>query len=222
MLSHFAGNFGKSIPGDSLAHGKTLGSESRVSACSAASSGHRCRPARRRWELRHACRRMRPFSTLCSVRSEPEASIKGAIPTARWTVQVLAKQKAPICGTFAEPSSGLEPETPSLPWKFESVTRVHARSFATQFLLQIGLMQAENMRREASRVSFLMCPFCVRPVLPDEATQFKQRARRRRSGSPRCGSRFSPGPRAWRAPSFGRGACVDELWLRTGQAGETD
>jgi hypothetical protein len=55
------------------------------------------------------------------------------------------------------------------------VTRVRARSLATQFLLQIGLMQAENMRREASRVSFLMCPFCVRPVLPDKATQFKQR-----------------------------------------------
>jgi hypothetical protein len=25
-------------------------------------------------------------------------------------------QKAPTCGAFAEPSSGLEPETPSLPW----------------------------------------------------------------------------------------------------------
>jgi hypothetical protein len=26
------------------------------------------------------------------------------------------------------------------------------------------------MRREASRVSFLMCPFCVRDLLPDETT----------------------------------------------------
>jgi hypothetical protein len=30
-------------------------------------------------------------------------------------VQVAAKQKAPLCGAFAEPSDGLEPSTPSLP-----------------------------------------------------------------------------------------------------------
>jgi ATP dependent DNA ligase domain len=34
--------------------------------------------------FRRAFRRMRPFSTLWSVRSEPEGSIKGSIPTARW------------------------------------------------------------------------------------------------------------------------------------------
>ena len=55
-------------------------------------------------------------------------------------VQVLAKQKAPICGAFAEPSDGLEPSTPSLPWRFPGVTRVHARSLATRFLLQICLL----------------------------------------------------------------------------------
>jgi hypothetical protein len=38
----------------------------------------------------------------------------------------------------------------------------HARSLAAQFFLQIGLLQAVEMRREASRVSFRMCPFCVR------------------------------------------------------------
>ena len=27
------------------------------------------------------------------------------------------------------------------------------------------------MRREASRVSFLMCPFCVRPLMPSTTTQ---------------------------------------------------
>jgi hypothetical protein len=32
-------------------------------------------------------------------------------------------------------------------------------------LLQIGLLKALEMRREASRVSFLMCPFCVRRML---------------------------------------------------------
>jgi hypothetical protein len=76
--------------------------------------------------------------------------------------QADLKKKAPICGAFAEPSDGLEPSTSSLPWRFRGVTRVHARPSATQFLLQIRPIQAENMRREASRVSFLMCPFCVR------------------------------------------------------------
>jgi hypothetical protein len=55
--------------------------------------------------------------------------------------QVNPKEKAPTCGTFAEPSSGLEPETSSLPWRFPGVTRVHARSRATQFLLQIATIR---------------------------------------------------------------------------------
>jgi hypothetical protein len=38
------------------------------------------------------------------------------------------------------------------------------------------------MRREASRVSFLMCPFCVRVLMPDRATE---RARRNREGRAR-------------------------------------
>jgi hypothetical protein len=53
-------------------------------------------------------------------------------------LQTPPTQKAPISGAFAEPSAGLEPATPSLPWKFESVTRVHARAFAITFVLQIS------------------------------------------------------------------------------------
>jgi hypothetical protein len=60
-----------------------------------------------------------------------------------------------------EPSGGLEPPTPSLPWKFGSVTRVHPGSLWTYFPLQIGPFEWPLMRRETSRVSFLMCPFCV-------------------------------------------------------------
>ena len=30
--------------------------------------------------------------------------------------QTVVRRKKPLCRTFAEPSSGLEPETPSLPW----------------------------------------------------------------------------------------------------------
>jgi hypothetical protein len=58
-----------------------------------------------------------------------------------------------------KPSDGLEPSTPSLPWRFGSVARVHARSRATLFRLQIGPSDASRKRRETSRVSFLMCPF---------------------------------------------------------------
>jgi hypothetical protein len=75
----------------------------------------------------------------------------------------------PFAGLL-EPSDGLEPSTPSLPWRFRGVTRVHARSLATHFLLQIGPLQAVQMRRETSRVSFLMCPFCVRALLPHATT----------------------------------------------------
>jgi hypothetical protein len=48
-----------------------------------------------------------------------------------------------------------------------------ARSFATLFLLQIGAIQRGRMRREASRVSFLMCSFCVRVLMPCEATRLE-------------------------------------------------
>jgi hypothetical protein len=80
------------------------------------------------------------------------------------------QHQVPICRHFLEPSGGLEPSTPSLPWRFRGVTRVHARSRATQFALQIGLVGTHAMRREASRVSFLMCPFCVRGLVPGSTT----------------------------------------------------
>ena len=77
-------------------------------------------------------------------------------------VQVPSTQKAAISAAFAEPSDGLEPSTPSLPWKFGRGKPVHGRSSGTHFLLQIGAIRVLRMRRETSRVSFLMCPFCVR------------------------------------------------------------
>jgi hypothetical protein len=88
----------------------------------------------------------------------------------RLHVQVDRNAEAPTCRDFAEPSDGLEPSTPSLPWKSRSVTRVHARSLATQSVLQIGMLQAVQMRRETSFVSFLMCPFCVRVPSSDLTT----------------------------------------------------
>ena len=77
----------------------------------------------------------------------------------------------PICREFmSKPSDGLEPSTPSLPWKFWCAKRVHARSPATHFRLQIQVVAIVEMRRERSGVSFLTCPFCVRALMPREAT----------------------------------------------------
>jgi hypothetical protein len=50
-------------------------------------------------------------------------------------------RKAAFCSGSVvsdKPSDGLEPSTPSLPWRFESVTRVHARPLASTFVLQIA------------------------------------------------------------------------------------
>jgi hypothetical protein len=68
----------------------------------------------------------------------------------------------PVCRAFVpKPSDGLEPSTASLPWRFLRVTRVHTRSRATRSFLQIRLIWPLQICRGASRVSFLMCPFCV-------------------------------------------------------------
>jgi hypothetical protein len=45
-----------------------------------------------------------------------------------------------------------------------------ARSRATCFRLQISRFPRAAMRRETSRVSFLMCPFCVRVLLTSATT----------------------------------------------------
>jgi hypothetical protein len=45
---------------------------------------------------------------------EPGSSIDGSTPAARWNFCKLSRsRKRPVCGAFAEPSSGLEPETPA-------------------------------------------------------------------------------------------------------------
>jgi hypothetical protein len=51
--------------------------------------------------------------------------------------QVDLNAKVPICGAFAKPSDGLEPSTPSLPWRFWGGIGGHGRAFAITFLLQI-------------------------------------------------------------------------------------
>ena len=67
----------------------------------------------------------------------------------------------PICRVLDKPSSGLEPETPSLPWRFGSVTRVHARSLTTQLSCKPARSGASRcVARVVSDVSVL-CPRSV-------------------------------------------------------------
>jgi hypothetical protein len=124
------------------------------------SSSHRCAPSST-WIQAISC------AASDSRRRHRPPLHGGALQCQQW------HKKAAICSCFVflkEPSDGLEPSTPSLPWRFRGVTRVHARSPATQFLLQIALLQAVEMRREASRVSFLMCLFCVRDPSSKQTT----------------------------------------------------
>jgi hypothetical protein len=87
------------------------------------------------------------------------------VPARNRNLAFAGNTVCPFAGLLCKPSDGLEPSTPSLPWKFGSVTRGHTRSLATQFLLQVGPFEESGMRRKTSRVSFLMCPFCVRALL---------------------------------------------------------
>jgi len=50
------------------------------------------------------------------------------------------------------------------------VSERHARLRATQFRLEISSLAAVAMRRETSQVSFLMCPFYVRKMVPGKTT----------------------------------------------------
>jgi hypothetical protein len=53
-------------------------------------------------------------------------------------VQAEPYEKELISCAFAEPSDGLEPSTPSLPWRFEGGTGGHGRTLAITLFLQIG------------------------------------------------------------------------------------
>jgi hypothetical protein len=52
----------------------------------------------------------------------------------RGHARLFRQHRPAFCRSF-KPSDGLEPSTPSLPWRFRGVTRVQARSPATRFLL---------------------------------------------------------------------------------------
>jgi hypothetical protein len=75
-----------------------------------------------------------------------------------------ATQKGPqtraFCFQIGRQVADLAPLfAPASLWKVSILTKI---PLATPFLLQIGPILTPEMRRETSRVSFLMCPFCVR------------------------------------------------------------
>ena len=77
---------------------------------------------------------------------------------------------APFAGFFSKPSDGLEPSTPSLPWRFRGGNRVHARSLAATFVLQIRRWQCVASARTCPLVLSLLYPSRTRGVLSVRTT----------------------------------------------------
>ena len=73
-------------------------------------------------------------------------------------------------GAFAEPSDGLEPSTPSLPWRFPGGIGVHGRALAITFLLQIRPLGYVSNARACPRVPKLMYPSRTRAALSNYKT----------------------------------------------------
>jgi hypothetical protein len=80
-------------------------------------------------------------------------------------MQTEAREEVRICGTFAKPSDGLEPSTPSLPWRFRGGTGGHRRALAITFLLQIVPSRRVSRARACPLVRGLMYPSRTRGVL---------------------------------------------------------
>jgi|ERR671924_2065046 hypothetical protein len=123
--------------------------------------------ARMRHSLAHSGNRTASMQglrrTICS--TLPCEHVSGGVSRRRGASRV--PQRCPFCvrvflmQTTSIPylqgfsqADGLEPSTPSLPWKFETVTRVHARSFATRFCLQSARCRRVGCvaRRRACRI----------------------------------------------------------------------
>ncbi len=75
------------------------------------------------------------------------------------------QQKDPFAGRLLKPSSGLEPETPSLPWRFRGGTGGHDRALAITFLLQNEPSGRVGRARACPRVLDLMYPSRTRAAL---------------------------------------------------------
>ena len=74
-----------------------------------------------------------------------------------------------MCRTF-KPSDGLEPSTPSLPWRFRGGTGGYGRALATTIFLQIAPLECVSDVRACPRVLKLMYPSRTRGALPVRTT----------------------------------------------------
>jgi hypothetical protein len=77
-------------------------------------------------------------------------------------------RKAAICSDFVllkEPSDGLEPSTPSLPWRSWGGTGVHGGAREITFFLQTGISNLVDGARACPHVLSLMYPSRTRGML---------------------------------------------------------
>ena len=85
---------------------------------------------------------------------------------ARLRARQRRQQYSPICRAFVpKPSDGLEPSTPSLPWRFWGGTGGHGPALAITFLLQILASRRVGRVRECPRVLDLTYPSRTRGPL---------------------------------------------------------
>jgi hypothetical protein len=76
-----------------------------------------------------------------------------------------------FAGIFFKPSDGLEPSTPSLPWRFRDGTGGHGRALAITFFLQIEPSRRVSRARACPRVAKLMYPSRTRAALSVQQTK---------------------------------------------------
>jgi hypothetical protein len=97
-------------------------------------------------------------------------------------------KKPPICSGFFKPSGGLEPPTPSLPWRFRGGSDGHGRALAATFHLQIAASCCSWRAGVCPRVHRLSYPSRTRGVL---SLQNKQQRRGAVQARPRWRMRAS-------------------------------
>src|SRR6476620_2031654 len=78
--------------------------------------------------------------------------------------------KCSFTGTLGKPSDGLEPSTPSLPWRFWSGNGGHYRALAGTMCMRIGWSARVGCARACQDVLGLMYPCGTRGVLSDGTT----------------------------------------------------
>ena len=85
-------------------------------------------------------------------------------------VALLDDRNPAFARLLSKPSDGLEPETPSLPWRFSGGTGVHNWAFTITFFLQIGTSRCALSARSCPRVPKLMYPSRTRGLLSSYKT----------------------------------------------------